>query len=397
MRGRLPRGLMVLVLLFGLCALASPARGDRFTGEIDVFINGGYVYMDPVINGTPQIVKGHVMVPLRRLAEALEMKVEWIENPRSVRLRKGTHNIMIPLGLTYGVVDGRQVDMGVAADIFADGHAYIPLRFVAEGLGKIVNWDESDRSVSIDDPPPDMNPGPQVHVQVDGVPAQGNSVVVRAWMTQGEDPTPLSGARMGTLWILYPDGTKVSHTMKWIPDQSVFVGSLALTTDAGYSFKIQAMLRVGAGDVAGTASVKVAPPLQPVDDSTLQEWDQIGRRPQFATSLRDPDLNALLPLELSAQVTPEMPENGTSITVTAHVQDAYLQPVTGLSNNDLSFRLTGPDGRGQSYSLEPKGGGTYAATINIGYPGYATQMTWELRLTHKDRALAVTTGSFFVR
>lgn len=140
-----------------LALLAASAAGAWAQGTIAVEVDGRALVFDqpPVMQG------GRVLVPLRGIFEALGAKVEWDAASRTIRATLGASSMVLPLGSSRAVVDGRTVALDVPA-ASVGGRTMVPLRFVAEALGADVRWDGAGRRVAIASGGTASVPGPLV-------------------------------------------------------------------------------------------------------------------------------------------------------------------------------------------------------------------------------------------
>jgi hypothetical protein len=127
-----------------LRAAGSPSA--PFDGAIPVYINNQRLVLDdhPVIEGD------RTLVPMRAFFEALGAVVEWDDvNFIAIGTRAGTV-VRIPVGSVTPTINGIPTAIDVPARII-NGRTYIPLRFAGEALGKAVVWEDSTRSIHIED------------------------------------------------------------------------------------------------------------------------------------------------------------------------------------------------------------------------------------------------------
>lgn len=111
---------------------------------ITVYLDGNVVLMDTL----PQVKDQRTMVPIRAVAEALGADVRWTAESGQVTLDRAGRTVVMALGSTVAMVDGRPVKMDVAP--YADqNRTYIPVRYVAEFFGQQVAWDQQRRQVDI--------------------------------------------------------------------------------------------------------------------------------------------------------------------------------------------------------------------------------------------------------
>ncbi|WP_421072872.1 stalk domain-containing protein [Pelotomaculum propionicicum] len=90
---------------------------------------------------------GRVKAPARYIAEGLGASVAWDEESFTAFIT-GYKNIALIPGLNAATVDNSEVKLDSSAELI-NNRLYVPLRFIAETLGASVQWDEPDRTVSI--------------------------------------------------------------------------------------------------------------------------------------------------------------------------------------------------------------------------------------------------------
>jgi len=91
---------------------------------------------------------GITMVPVRGVFEKVGADVSWEDYSQTVTVRMKTAVVILKVGSSSGLVNGREVQLTRPAEI-KDGRTYIPLRFVAENLGGQVTWDQNSDVVYI--------------------------------------------------------------------------------------------------------------------------------------------------------------------------------------------------------------------------------------------------------
>ena len=139
-RGYLPRYILLpVVLLAVFLNLAFPAASHAQAG-ISLIING------ESIDSAPIMVAGQAMVPLRSIAEALDMKVSFDSQSRLVLV--DTHPAPEPVG-GPGIglwVRGKEVVPGIQPQII-DGRLMVSLCTVTQAFEVRADWDEQERLV----------------------------------------------------------------------------------------------------------------------------------------------------------------------------------------------------------------------------------------------------------
>lgn len=90
----------------------------------------------------PVIVNDRTLVPIRIVTETLGGDVEWNDSTKTVTLNIDGKTITMTIGVE---LEG----YGVAPEIIND-RTYVPIRFIAEELGAVVNWNEETQEVVIE-------------------------------------------------------------------------------------------------------------------------------------------------------------------------------------------------------------------------------------------------------
>ncbi|MHB0885662.1 MAG: outer membrane protein assembly factor BamB family protein [Bacillota bacterium] len=111
---------------------------------IRVFIGGKPVDFGDL---SPVVRSNRSLVPFRALFEALEAEVTWDQAAQRVTARLGDRLIRLTVGSTEAMVDGRLVTLEVAPAIINE-RTLVPLRFIAEALGKL-DWDQAGLRVDV--------------------------------------------------------------------------------------------------------------------------------------------------------------------------------------------------------------------------------------------------------
>jgi len=88
----------------------------------------------------PFIKDDRTLVPVRFIAEGFGAKVNWDEKASTVNISVNGRNINMEIGKTAMTVDGKEVSIDVPPEI-TGGRTYIPLRKFAEAIGKEVFYD----------------------------------------------------------------------------------------------------------------------------------------------------------------------------------------------------------------------------------------------------------------
>jgi len=124
--------------------LASSVSTTTTLSDISVILDGNRLGFDV----PPVIIEGRTMVPMRTIFEALGATISWNADTRTIIAKTLDTIITLTIDNTTAIVNGLSKQLDQPA-VIIDGRTLVPLRFVGEALGVIVNWYGRDRSVRI--------------------------------------------------------------------------------------------------------------------------------------------------------------------------------------------------------------------------------------------------------
>ncbi|OPY57969.1 MAG: hypothetical protein A4E55_01274 [Pelotomaculum sp. PtaU1.Bin035] len=116
-----------------------------------IFINGTQL----ITENPPVIENDRTLVPLRACFEALNQEVIWNDSDQSII----SGNIWLQINNPLAKAGEKNVTLDVPAKLIND-RTYVPLRFIAESLGKDVNWNGEEYRVDILDKKTDTDTNP---------------------------------------------------------------------------------------------------------------------------------------------------------------------------------------------------------------------------------------------
>lgn len=126
---------VAFVFLLQTAAFASATR---------IWIDGNYVTSDV----DPIIENGRTLVPVRVISENLMANVEWDEPTQEVRISKDGLNLVFTIG--NKIYNNNGIDTGLdTAPKIVNGRTMVPIRAIAEGFSKKVDWDGKNMVVII--------------------------------------------------------------------------------------------------------------------------------------------------------------------------------------------------------------------------------------------------------
>jgi hypothetical protein len=111
-------------------------------------VNGANTIIDPASGAVPIIKNGRTLLPIRAIVESIGGAVKWDANEQEMTIQVENRTIQLGIGQTTAVVDGNNVPIDVAPQVF-NGSILLPLRFIAENLGATVQWDAASQTVTL--------------------------------------------------------------------------------------------------------------------------------------------------------------------------------------------------------------------------------------------------------
>lgn len=110
----------------------------------------------PTVNGTPKTLdappfvtaNGRTMVPVRFITELLGALVDWDNTTRKVTVRLDTSMVILTIGSTTAVVNAQNQTLDAPAQISHD-RTFVPLRFISEAFGLTVDYNNTTRTITI--------------------------------------------------------------------------------------------------------------------------------------------------------------------------------------------------------------------------------------------------------
>lgn len=113
---------------------------------LSIFVNEERVNYDV----KPRIINGRTMVPLRFTAESFGGIVDWSPWSNKVTIKQGENEIYFFIGEKKYYKNGVEFEIDASLDVY-EGRTLVPIRFMGEGLGYRVEWDQKDFNVLITD------------------------------------------------------------------------------------------------------------------------------------------------------------------------------------------------------------------------------------------------------
>lgn len=138
---------LFISLMAGILLLMTVGAACAQDTTVSVQLDGERVRFDTA----PRIIDDRVMLPVRAVFEAMGMTVDWDEATQTAIGIKGHRRIFLTLGSATAWVNDLPYTLDVPPQT-VDDRTLVPMRFVAESLGYVVNWYEPTQTVYIETP-----------------------------------------------------------------------------------------------------------------------------------------------------------------------------------------------------------------------------------------------------
>ncbi|GIP20232.1 family 10 glycosylhydrolase [Paenibacillus sp. J22TS3] len=199
------RSLLMLMLLsvLSLSSLSPSALAKSST--ITMLLDG-----QPLTSDVPPYLKsGFTMVPVRVITEGLGASVDWKPSTNTATISKDSDTIILQAGKKTAKVNGNTVSLDATVQV-VKGRTMIPLRFVGENLGLLVDWNASKQQVilvtknKVDVPTPTL-PGDN----------PSEEPTIPGTVPGGHDAAELKGAWISTVYnIDWPSSKSYGNEVK---------------------------------------------------------------------------------------------------------------------------------------------------------------------------------------
>lgn len=115
-------------------------------GSGKVFIHSA----EQTVEQPPVIENDRTLVPIKVIAEYYGFDVDWNEQTREVTLKNSENTVKLTIDSNSYSVNGEEKQLDSPA-VIRNGRTILPIRAVAEGMGKQVSWDNEKKIILIGD------------------------------------------------------------------------------------------------------------------------------------------------------------------------------------------------------------------------------------------------------
>ncbi len=96
----------------------------------------------------PKIINDRTVLPIRFIAEEFGAVVDWIAETNTVTIKNADVEISLVIGEDNATVNGETVKLDIKSFV-ENGRTYMPVRFIMESLDTVVDWNAEDEQVII--------------------------------------------------------------------------------------------------------------------------------------------------------------------------------------------------------------------------------------------------------
>lgn len=171
--------LVTLAMSASLMVGALAAEEQTLVMTIDsptMTVDGVEAEVDPGLGTTPVILNDRTVLPVRAAVEALGGEVAWDADTRTATLTYDDNKIDLVIDSVTAYLNDEEQTLDVAPVIIND-RTFLPIRFIAEGFGWTVDWNDAAKEVTIVKPAAKED-SDELNVVVD--PAIANEVKVES-------------------------------------------------------------------------------------------------------------------------------------------------------------------------------------------------------------------------
>ena len=145
-----------LLIAISVCIMLFSFTFAAESYGIKVQLNGEYLdFTDEQGNKVePQLINDRTMVPLRKIFESLDCKIDWNQATKTVTAKNESKEIVLTIDSETAKVRESGEEKEIKLDsvpVIVENRTLVPVRFIAESLEKEVSWEQATKTVIIID------------------------------------------------------------------------------------------------------------------------------------------------------------------------------------------------------------------------------------------------------
>ena len=116
-------------------------------GSPIMIVNGEEREIDPGYGTAPLIRNERTMVPIRAVAESMGGRVEWDNESQTISIYRGDNTVELTINSEKAYINGEEYILD-AVPVIINSRTFLPVRFISEGLGFDVGWNEGQITIT---------------------------------------------------------------------------------------------------------------------------------------------------------------------------------------------------------------------------------------------------------
>ncbi|WP_160044512.1 copper amine oxidase N-terminal domain-containing protein [Paenibacillus sp. USDA918EY] len=139
----------LLVISSFLLSATFAAAGSLDENHIKLKVNGAYLIYSK--GELPFVDKNNrTLIPLRVIADFINGKTTWDSKAKSVQIEAKDFKLKAVLNEKGATINGKKIASDTSLTL-KNGTTLVPAKWIAEGLGASLKWDEKNKIISLDD------------------------------------------------------------------------------------------------------------------------------------------------------------------------------------------------------------------------------------------------------
>ncbi|NLW92118.1 MAG: copper amine oxidase N-terminal domain-containing protein [Syntrophomonadaceae bacterium] len=118
-------------------------------GSSKMTTGSGQQDIDPGYATAPVVKNGTTFVPIRAIVELWGGNISWDKTAQTISISLNNNTVVLTIDSTTATVNGTTVTLIGAPYVSDTGRTMVPIRFLAESLDLTVNWDQNTKSIDI--------------------------------------------------------------------------------------------------------------------------------------------------------------------------------------------------------------------------------------------------------
>jgi len=119
-------------------------------GSTKMTTASGQQDIDPGYTTAPVVKSGTTFVPIRAIVELWGGTISWNNETQTITITLNGNTVALTIGSTAATVNGTTVTLSSVPYVSDTGRTMVPIRFLAENLDLTVNWDQNTQSIDIE-------------------------------------------------------------------------------------------------------------------------------------------------------------------------------------------------------------------------------------------------------